>query len=186
MTDADIISLYQKREEDAIAETEKAYGSYCYAIAYHILRNESDAKECVNDAYMALWQAIPPAYPEQLKAFLGKTVRNIALNRAKQSTRKKRGGSQREILLSELEECIPAVTSVEQGAEDRVITECIERFLYAQPEEKRLVFLRRYWYADSLREIGKTCRMSVEKVKSMLFRMRKELREYLAKEGVEL
>ena len=186
MTDTEIIFLYQKREETAIAETEKAYGSYCYAIAYHVLRNESDAKECVNDAYMALWQAIPPAYPEQLKAFLGKTVRNIALNRAKQSTRKKRGGDQREVLLSELEECVPAVVSVEQGAEDRVITECIERFLYDQPEEKRTVFLRRYWYADSLREIAKARRMSVGKVKSMLFRMRKELQKYLAKEGVEL
>ena len=186
MTDSEIIALYQNREEKAIAETEKAYGNYCHAIAYHILRNESDAKECVNDAYMALWQAIPPAYPNQLKAFLGKTVRNIALNRAKQSTRKKRGGNQREVLLSELEECVPAVTSVEQGAEDRVITECIERFLYAQPEEKRTVFLRRYWYADSLREIGKSYRMSEGKVKSMLFRRRKELQEYLAKEGVEL
>ena len=186
MTDAEIISLYQNREEDAVAETEKAFGAYCYAIAYHILRNESDAKECVNDAYMALWQAIPPACPNQLKAFLGKTIRNIALNRAKQSARKKRGGDQREVLLSELEECVPAVISVEQGAEDRVITECIERFLYDQPEEKRKVFLRRYWYADSLREVAKACGMSVGKVKSMLFRMRKELQEYLAKEGVEL
>ena len=186
MTDSEIISLYQNREEDAIAETEKAYGTYCHAIAYHILRNESDAGECVNDAYMALWQAIPPAYPQHLKAFLGKTVRNIALNRAKQSTRKKRGGNQREVLLSELEECVPAVTSVEQGAEDHVITECIERFLYDQPEEKRVVFLRRYWYADSLKEIGKARRMSTGKVKSMLYRMRKELQEYLVKEGVEL
>lgn len=186
MTDSEIIVLYQKRDETAIAETEKAFGGYCHAIAYHILRNVSDAKECVNDAYMALWQAIPPACPEQLKAFLGKTVRNIALNRAKQSTRKKRGGGQRELLLSELEDCIPAVTSVEQGAEDRVITECIECFLYAQPEEKRTIFLRRYWYADSLREIAKMSRMSVGKVKSILFRMRKELQESLTEEGVEL
>ena len=186
MTDSEIIALYQKREDAAIAETEKAFGGYCHAIAYHILRNESDAKECVNDAYLALWQAIPPADPEHLKAFLGKTVRNIAINRAKQSTRKKRGGDQREILLSELEDCIPAVTSVEQGAEDRAITECIERFLYAQPEEKRTVFLRRYWYADSVREIAKSGRMSGGKVKSMLFRRRKELQAYLTEEGVEL
>lgn len=186
MTDQEIVSLYQQRREAAIAATEEAYGGYCRAIAYHILRNESDARECVNDAYLALWQAIPPACPEQLKAFLGKTVRNIALNRAKLSARKKRGGGQRELLLSELEECVPAVISVEQGAEDRAVTQCLERFLYAQPEEKRLVFLRRYWYADSLREIARTYGMSQGKVKSMLFRMRKELQEYLAKEGIEL
>ncbi len=186
MTDQEIISLYRKRGEAAIAATEEKYGSYCYAIAYHILRNESDAKECVNDGYLALWQAIPPGCPDQLKAYLGKIVRNLALNRAKLSNRKKRGGGQTELLLSELEECVPAVVSVEQGAEDRVVTQCIESFLYAQPEEKRMVFLRRYWYADSLREIARAYRMSEGKVKSMLFRMREELRDTLTKEGVEL
>lgn len=186
MTDQEIISLYRQRREAAIAATEEKYGSYCYAIAYHILRNESDAKECVNDGYLALWQAIPPECPEHLKAFLGKTVRNLALNREKRSRRKKRGGGQAELLLSELEESVPAVVSVEQGAEDRVIAQCLEKFLYAQPEEKRAVFLRRYWYADSLREIARAYRMSEGKVKSMLFRMREELRDTLTKEGVEL
>lgn len=186
MTDQEIISLYRQRREDAIAATEEKYGSYCYAIAYHILRNEGEAKECVNDGYLALWQAIPPGCPEHLKAFLGKTVRNLALNREKLSHRKKRGSGQAELLLSELEESIPAVVSVEQGAEDRVIVQCLEKFLYAQPEEKRMVFLRRYWYADSLREIARAYRMSEGKVKSMLFRMREELRDTLTKEGVEL
>lgn len=186
MTDQEIVSLYRQRREEAIAATEEKYGSYCYAIAYHILRNENDAKECVNDGYLALWQTIPPGCPDQLKAFLGRIVRNLALNRSKLSKRKKRGGGQTELLLSELEECVPAVISVEQGAEDRVIARCLEKFLYAQPEEKRRVFLRRYWYADSLREIARTNRMSEGKIKSMLFRMRKELRDYLIQEGVEL
>ncbi len=186
MTDQEIISLYRQRREAAIAATEEKYGDYCHAIACHILRNESDAKECVNDGYFALWQAIPPASPDQLKAYLGRIIRNLALNRWKLSQRKKRGGGQVELLLSELEECVPAVVSVEQGAEDRTAARCIESFLYAQPEEKRLVFLRRYWYADSLGEIARAYHMSQGKVKSMLFRMRKELQEHLAKEGIEL
>lgn len=186
MEDHEIISLYWERSEEAVSVTAEKYGGYCRAIARNILRNDADAEECVNDAYFSAWNAIPPGRPDNLPAFLGKLTRNAALNRWKQSNAKKRGAGQTALVLSELEDCVPAVTSVEQGVEDGILTKAIENFLYAQTQPKRNIFIRRYWYLTPIRDLAKEYGMNQSKVKSLLFRMRKELKAILEKEDFQL
>lgn len=186
MEDREIIGLYWERSEEAVSATAEKYGGYCRAIAYNILRSDADAEECVNDTYLGAWNAIPPGKPENLAAFLGKITRNTALNRRRQAKTKKRGGGQVELALSELEECVPAVISVEQSMEDSALTAILDRFLYAQEQPKRNIFIRRYWYLSPIRDIAREYGMSQSKVKSMLFRMRKELKATLEKEDILL
>lgn len=186
MEDREIVELYWKRSEQAISAAAEKYGCCCRAVAYRILGDRRDAEECVNDAYFSAWNAIPPARPDNFGAFLVKITRNAALNRRQQNRAKKRGGGQTELALTELEECVSTVTSVEQGVEDGLLTAALENFLYAQPQPKRNIFIRRYWYLSPLRDIAREYGMSQSKVKSLLFRMRKELKAYLEKEEILL
>lgn len=184
MTDDEILNLYWARSEWAINATEERYGPYCRAIALHILGSERDAEECVNDALFRAWSSIPPNRPEHLRAYLGKIARNAALNRWERGSAQKRGQGQTELALSELAECVPDREDVEKSAEGRELTQAVENFLLSQPFEKRNVFLQRYWYLASVKDIGAANRMSESKVKSLLYRMRKELRNYLEQEGL--
>ena len=186
MKDEEMVGLYWMRSEDAVAATAEKYGNYCYSIAFSILHNAEDAEECVNDAYLAAWNSIPPHRPERVAAFLGKITRNVSLNRWKQYNAQKRGEGQTELALSELEECIPAKTGIEQAVEDELLTWSIEKFLYSQPRLKRNLFIRRYWYISSIQELADEYGMSESKVKSLLFRMRKNLKHHLAKEDIIL
>ena len=186
MNDNEIMDLYWERDETAITATAEKYGSYCYSISYRILYNNEDAEECVNDTYLGAWKSIPPHRPNRLSTYLGKMTRNFSLNRFKQYTARKRGLGQGELALSELEDCIPAETSLEQVVEEMVLVHSINRFLYGQPQRKRNVFIRRYWYLYSIREIAEAYAMSESKVASLLFRMRNELKAHLEKEGIVL
>ncbi len=186
MSDEEIINLFWQRSEDAIAAATERFGSTLQAIARNILGDDCDAGECVNDAYYKAWESIPPNRPQSLSAYFSRITRNLALNRYRRSIAQKRGGGQTELALSELEDCIPTIVSLEQGTEEGTVTACIEAFLRAQPKEKRQVFVRRYWYLSSIREIAQDYRISESKVKSILFRMRKELKICLDKEGIEL
>lgn len=186
MSDEEIIELFWQRSEDAVSAAAERFGPGLRAIARNILRDDRDAGECVNDAYYQAWESIPPNRPRSLSAYLGRITRNIALNRYRRSAAQKRGGGQTELALSELEDCIPTVVSLEAGAEEGAVTACIEAYLRTQPKEKRRVFVRRYWYLSPLREIARDYGISESKVKSMLFRMRKELKACLDKEGIEL
>lgn len=186
MEEQQIIELYHERSETAISETAKKYGKYCYTIAYHILYNEQDSEECVNDTYLRTWEAIPPQYPNKLSAFLGKITRNLALNRYRYYTRQKRGEGQVPMALEELQECIPVSGSVEQTIEEKYLIEILNRFLYDLSKEKRMIFLRRYWYLSSIQEIAGDYEMSESKVKMTLLRVRKQLKQVLEKEGIVL
>lgn len=186
MEDQQIIELYNERSETAISETAKKYGKYCYTIAYHILYNEQDSEECVNDTYLRTWEAIPPQYPNKLSAFLGKITRNLALNRYRYYSRQKRGDGQVALALEELQECIPDSNSVEQELEEEYLIEMLNRFLYDLPREKRMIFLRRYWYLSSIQEIAVDYEMSESKVKMTLLRVRNKLKQVLEKEGIIL
>ena len=186
MKDNEIIELYWKRNEAAIAVTADKYGSYCHSISYHILHDNEDAAECVNDTWFGAWKSIPPKRPERLSTYLGKITRNLSLNRLKQYSAAKRGLGQTELVLSELEDCIPAQNHVEQVVEEMVLVQIINQFLYGQPEQRRNMFVRRYWYLYSIHDIAKVYDMTESKVASLLFRMRKELREQLEKEGITL
>ncbi len=186
MDDGEIIELYWSRAESAITETAKKYGAYCYHIAYHILYNTEDAEECVNDTYLHAWRAIPPQRPGRFAAFLGKITRNLSLDQYSKKMTAKRGGGQIPLILDELQDCIPTKVSVEKALEDQELSELLNRFLATLPERNRNVFMRRYWYASSIREVAKSYGLSESNVKMILMRTREKLRRYLEKEGVTL
>ncbi|HEY8349215.1 MAG TPA: RNA polymerase sigma factor [Clostridiales bacterium] len=186
MDDEMILDLYWARSESAISETANKYGSYCTKIAVNILQNSEDAEECVNDTYHKAWDSIPPQRPANFRAFLGRITRNLSLNRYKEQRTQKRGGDNITLIYSELEECIPSNSNVETEYESGLVAGAINSFLLTLDKESRIVFVRRYWYADPIQAIAERFGMSESKVKSMLFRTRKKLRAYLENEGVIL
>jgi len=184
MEDTKIIDLYWARQETAIVETDKKYGNYCRSIAMHILSNMEDTEECVNDTWMKAWDCMPPQRPDILSAFLGKITRNLSISRYRMTHAKKRGSGEVDLLLTELEECLPSSKSVEEEVEGKETAKAIDRFLYSIEPESRNIFIRRYFYADQVKEIAERFDISESKVKSQLFRMRGRLKEHLEKEGI--
>lgn len=186
MKDGEIVNLYWKRSEDAITETSKKYARYCHYISYNVLHNDEDAEECVNDTYMRAWNSMPMHRPNRLSTFLGKITRNLSINKYKGYTAKKRGAGQTSIVLSELDECVPSSESVEQAIDGMALADAINSFLATLSKTKRIVFMRRYWYLSPIKEIAEEYGMKENKVKSMLFRMRNELKLFLEKEGIAI
>ena len=184
MDDARIVSLYWERNEQAIKESESKYGGYCHAIAYRILTDQEDADESVNDTWLAAWESMPPHRPSILATYLGKLTRRVSLNRWRDSNRDKRGGGEMSLSLDELAECVPDQQNVERAVELAELTDAVNRFLAGLPTIERDVFVCRYWFVVSLREIGEKFEFSESKTKSMLFRTRKKLLTYLEKEGL--
>lgn len=186
MEDQEIIALYWNRDQRAIAETSEKYGAFLQTIAWNVLRNHSDADECVNDTYLRTWNAIPPTRPSAFRVWLGRITRNLSLDRWKQASAAKRGGTETELLLGELDVCLPTPHGMEKAVEDREIAALISTFLRGLSPETRIIFLRRYWYGDSVAEIAKKLGCTQGKVKSSLFRTRNSLRTYLEQKEVAL
>ena len=184
MTDSDMIRLYFARDEQAIAETEVAYGKYLRRIAYNILSDEYESGECVSDTYMRAWNAIPPEVPRFLSAFLARITRNLSLDRVRARSAERRGGGELAISLSELDECIADTAVEDESAE--AAGRRISDFLYTLNKETRQVFVRRYFYNDSISDIAHRFGMSDSKVKSMLHRTRIGLKAYLEGNGVNI
>lgn len=184
MTDYDIVKLYLDRKETAIKETDKKYGSYCHTIAENILRSRPDSEECVNDTYLKAWNSIPPSKPQRLSTYLGKITRNLAINRYNRLRAEKRGGGEAELILSELEGCLPSEYTTEKEYDEKQLVKSIEAFLKNESNENRRIFLLRYWYAFSVSDIAKELHYSESKIKSILFRQRNKLRDHLEKEGI--
>ncbi len=186
MDDSKIIELYMDRSEQAISETSKKYGRYCHYIAYSILQNDADSEECVNDTYLRAWNSIPPKHPNRLQTFLGKITRNLSLNKWEKLSAEKRGDGQPLLILDELTECIPADEDTAQTVENMVIRDVLNRFLDDLPTETRKIFVRRYWYMSSVKEIAEEYGLSQSKVTVTLFRTRGKLKTVLEKEGITL
>ena len=186
MEDNAIVDLYWSRSEDAIEETDKKYGAYCRQVSYNILRSPQDADECVNDTWLRAWNAMPPQRPNILSAFLGKITRNLSLDRFRVSRAGKRGGGQLPVALDELGDCIPDGSSVEEQVALKELSRLLDRFLRNLPERECCIFLRRYWFVDSTREIALRYNMAEGSVKSTLHRTRQKLKVFLEKEGVVL
>ncbi|SDM93464.1 RNA polymerase sigma factor [Acetanaerobacterium elongatum] len=186
MEDSEIVELYWERCETAITQTASKYGEYCRYISYSILHNREDAEECVSDTYLRAWNAMPQHRPNCLSAFLGKITRNLAFNRYKGYSAEKRGKGQIPLVLSELEDCLPSLSGMEQAIDERALSEAINRFLSVMPQRNRMLFIRRYWYTSPLKEIAQEYGMNENSVKSILFRERYRLKSFLEKEGIEL
>ena len=184
MEDRDIIALYLERNQEAIAETERKYGRYCYSVAYNILYNTEDARECVNDALLNAWNSIPPHMPAVLSAFLGKLTRYVSLKKWRYARAKKRGGGEIDLAYEELSDCIPGGKSVEEELQEKELAEIIDGFLDELPVTERRIFICRYWYFDDISTICNQFGYSNSKVKSMLYRIRKKLLSKLKEEGV--
>ena len=184
MEDETILDLYFAREERAIAETGKKYSGYCRAIAFNILRSHEDTEECVSDTWLHAWNAMPPQRPSILSSFLGRITRNLSFDRCRRQNAEKRGGGSLPLALDELSECVPAPGRVEQALEARELAEAIDRFLRTLPERECSIFLRRYWYVDSVQDIAARYALRENTAKSILFRTREKLRRYLAGEGI--
>lgn len=185
MDDYKIIELYWERKETAIKETSLKYGGLCTRIAQNILSSYEDSEECVNDTYFAVWNAIPDERPHIFSAFISRITRNLALKKYEYISALKRNPAAI-TSFEELGDCVSGTDSVESEAESRRVENMINKFLWQQREEKRNVFIRRYWYFDSIENICRSTGFSQSKVKSMLYEMRRKLRAYLESEGIEL
>lgn len=183
MLDEQIVALYWSRSEQAIAETGEKYGGYLNRIAYGVLRDTLDAQECVNDTYHSAWNAMPPSKPDRLSAFLGKITRRLSIDRLRRQTAEKRGGGELPLALDELSGCVSGVDTAEDEILRQELSSLLDAFLSSLPDTERRVFLRRYWYLDSIAEIAERFGFTQSKTASMLHRTRRKLREALWKEG---
>lgn len=186
LTDAEIIELFFERNENAVKEINNKYGRYCHSIAYKILHDPEDAEECVNETWYSTWESIPPTKPQRLKLFIAKIVRNISFDRYKSKNRKKRGSGELPQVLDELEECLSGNHDVEKDYIARELNETIQKFVYQLAEREANIFIRRYFFVDSLDEIAKRYGISSNHVGVILSRTRGKLKYVLEKEGYVL
>ena len=185
MDDRQIIALFFPRSEQAIMETDRKYGPFCHRIAMNILNIPEDAEECVNDTYHAAWLRMPPDHPQSLSAFLGRITRNISIDRFRANRAQKRYSSM-EILLSELDDCVPASDSVEQIIDAGRLSELISDWLESLPADECALFVRRYWHGDAVRSLAGECGCTQNQMAQRMLKLRKSLKAFLTAEGVSL
>ncbi len=186
MEDEQIVSLYLKRDENAIRQTQRKFGKRIINISKNITGSVLTAEEVENDTYLRAWENIPPANPAAyLFAFLARIARNLSISACRERSALKRSAMLVE-LSDEMEECLPSNRNVEEETDANMLLELINKFLFSKPEDKRNIFMRRYWYLDSVSEIAKRFGLSESNVKTSLFRLRAELREYLEQQGIEV
>ncbi len=183
MDDRDLISLFFRRDESAIQKTSEKYGHYCFTVAWNILFDREDSEECVNDTWLKTWDLIPPEKPKKLQFFLAKITRNFALNRLRTNTRQKRGGGEYETALEELEYTLHTGSDPAQDLNAKELASAVNRFVKNLPEKERNVFIRRYFYLETPKQIAERYSMGTNNVSVMLNRTRTKLKEALEKGG---
>lgn len=185
MEDARIVELYRRRDEQAIVETDCKYGAYCRRISENILSLREDAEECVNDTYHAAWTHIPPDAPDSLRAYLGRIVRNLSLSRYRKNRAAKRHeGIQ--VLLSELNDCVPASGGPETALESKELTDYLNTWLRGLDADDCALFLRRYWYGDAVKTLAAQTGCTSGQMAQRMLVLRRKLRGFLEKKGVSL
>ena len=183
MTDREIIDLFFERSEQAIAALSERYGRLLTHTALSILRNEQDAEECVSDGYLTVWNTVPPKRPSPLAGYALRIVRNLSLSRLRKRSARKRDSAY-DLALDELSELLPGGQSAEDAMDARELGRCIDRFLDTLPKEDRILFLRRYWFGESVRNLAASACRSENQISVRLFRIRGKLKQYLEKEGI--
>jgi len=186
MRDDEIVTLYLDRSEEAITETDKKYGRYLHTIAYNILANDEDSDESVSDTYLGAWNSIPPHIPEVLRTYLAKLTRRLSIDRFRHRRRIKRSSSEYELSLDELAECTGGGETPEDKLDIKLLGEAINAYIGTLSDEARNLFVGRYYYLDPLKKAASYCGMSESKAKSLLYRTRQGLRDYLKKEGFDV
>ena len=183
MDDQAIIALYWSRDQQALNESQQKYGPLCFRLSENILASREDAEECVSDTWLRAWDTMPPQRPDSLRAYLSRICRNLSLDRWRARKARKRGEGL-EVLLEELEDCVPASPSAEAEAEGREITRCIDFWLSTLKAGDRTVFLRRYWYGQQVQELAKQEGCTAQKMAQRLYRLRQSLRKALEQEDI--
>ena len=183
LDDREIIELFFERSEQAIAELSEKYGTICTKVACNILNNQQDAEECVNDAYLGVWNTIPPQRPDSFISYVCRIVRNLAIKRYHFNTAVKRN-SIYDVALDELEDCFPSAVSVEAEIDAKEAAREIDAFLETLEQENRVLFVRRYWHSDSIDDLAKLFGTSSHNISVKLSRMRKQLRNHLIQKGI--
>lgn len=183
MNDAQIVELYWQRDESAVTVTQEKYNTYLLKIAYNILNNHEDSEESVNDTYLAAWNSIPPQKPAVLSTYLGKLTRRISISLFRRKNADKRQGGEFALSFSEMEDVMEGNMEPEKEIEAQILGELLNKFLRSLKSDERRTFIGRYYYMDPLKEVAAYCGMSEGKAKTMLFRTRMKLKEYLRKEG---
>lgn len=183
MNDKKIVEMFFSRDESALEESQKQYGKLCHYIANNILNSPLDAQECVNDTLLRAWNSIPPNKPERLGAYLAKIARNIAIDKYNASKTKKRSNGEANLVFEELEELI---TRDESFVDELALKECVNTFLRSLPKTRRIIFVQRYFYYSSIKEIAKNNSLSENNVKVTLVRLRAEFKKHLKKFGLEV
>lgn len=184
MEDELIVELYLMRNQEAIRESQLKFGRILKNISFSILESHEDSEECVNDTYLKAWESIPPQKPENLCAYLGRITRNLSINRMHAKRAQKRGGG--EGLLGELTDCIPSSENAQERAEASLLRDAIVSWLYSLPQDDRVLFLRRYWYGDSLKDLADECGIAPKKLAGRMFRLRQSLKKALEREEISL
>lgn len=185
LEDSQIMDLFYARSEQAITELSQKYGAVCRKVAGNILKNRLDAEECVNDAYLGVWNTIPPQRPDPLLAYVCRIVRNLSIMKYHSNTAAKRN-SFYDVALDELEECLASTAMVEAEITAKELSGLLDRFLETLDQENRVMFVRRYWYSDSVSEIAERLHMSSNNVSVRLSRIRGRLKKFLKHEGYEV
>ena len=184
MEDREIIELYFQRDEAAIEKTACKYGQYCYSIANQILDNHQESEECVNDTWLHTWNSIPPRKPNNLRLFVGRIARNLAFDRYKHQARLKRGGAAITLALEEIAEIVSDTAESEQS--EQVLMCAVNDFLRSISKRDRNIFLNRYFYVKSSKEIAKKYGLKEDNVQKILYRTRTKLKEYLIDKGYQI
>ena len=185
MDDDRIIELFNERSEQAIIELSSKYGAICIKVANNILNNQSDAEECINDTYLGVWNTIPPQNPNPLLSYVCRIVRNLAIKKYHSNTAKKRN-SLYDVALDELENCFSSAETAEDEYSAKLLTETINDFLETLDKDSRVIFVRRYWFSDSVSDIAEIFNTSSHNVSVRLSRVREKLKKHLIKEGFYL
>lgn len=183
MEDEQILDLYFAQDEQAVAETDRKYGGYCFSLANTILHDDQDAEETVSDTYLKAWNVIPPKRPGVFKMFLAKITRNLAFSRWRSYTAEKRGGGEMALVLEELEDCVAAPGGVEDRVNARELARAIRTFLNTLPAREQDIFLRRYFFVEESDVIAKRYGMKPATVLRTLSRIRMKLKKHLTQEG---
>ncbi len=186
MEDSEIISLLESRDERAIDEIRAKYSAYLFTIAKNVTGTDRDAEECENETYFRTWNSIPPNRPDSLRLYLASITRNCALDAVRTRDAERRRGVKSPVSLDELGDLVSSDGTPEEAADAELLRSLISSFLRTQPEWKRTVFIRRYFYFDPIASIARNTDMSKSAVKTALYRIRADLKEYLKKEGFDL
>lgn len=186
MEDQEIIARFFARDEEGLTAARARYEPYCAAVARSLLNDPRDQEECLSDTWLRAWNAIPPQRPRSLGAFLAKITRNLAINRLRDGNAQRRGGGQVPLALEELRECVSPEGSPEGELDRQAAEEALNRFLDGLPPLQREIFLRRYWYLDSIEDIARRAGWSKSRVTTTLHRLRVRLRAHLIQEGIDV